>query len=93
MSCRYAEVSCSRPLEHACCAIRHDPVRRSPRTLWKASEEQGRLLTRLADPDFSVPTTIDDHGKRLWAVNARFGTPNPGTAEYQVVQIGKPKVK
>jgi hypothetical protein len=26
-------------------------------------------------------------------VNARFGTPNPGTAEYQVVQIGKPKVK
>jgi sugar lactone lactonase YvrE len=53
----------------------------------------GRLLTRLADPDFSVPTTIDDHGKRLWAVNARFGTPNPGTAEYQVVQIGKPKVK
>ena len=53
----------------------------------------GRLLARLADPDFSVPTTIDDHGKRLWAVNARFGTPNPGTAEYQVVQIGKPKVK
>ena len=53
----------------------------------------GRLLARLADPDFSVPTTIDDHGKRLWAVNARFGTPNPSTAEYQVVQIGKPKVK
>jgi len=53
----------------------------------------GRLLTRLADPDFSVPTTIDDHGKRLWAVNARFGTPSPGTAEYQVVLIGKPKVK
>jgi sugar lactone lactonase YvrE len=53
----------------------------------------GRVLTRLADPDFSVPTTIDDHGKRLWAVNARFGTPNPGSAEYQVVQIGKPKVK
>ena len=51
----------------------------------------GRLLARLADPDFSVPTTIDDHGKRLWAVNARFGTPNPGTAEYQVVQIGKPR--
>jgi sugar lactone lactonase YvrE len=53
----------------------------------------GRVLTRLADPDFSVPTTIDDQGKRLWAVNARFGTPNPGTAEYQVVQIGKPKGK
>ncbi len=51
----------------------------------------GRLLTRLADPDFSVPTTIDDHGERLWAVNARFGTPDPGSAEYQVVQIGEPK--
>jgi sugar lactone lactonase YvrE len=52
----------------------------------------GRLLTRLTDPDFSVPTTIDDHGQRLWVVNARFGTPNPSSAEYQVVQIGKPKV-
>src|SRR4029453_17481375 len=32
----------------------------------------GRVLTRLSDPDFSVPTTIDDFGKRLYAVNARF---------------------
>jgi sugar lactone lactonase YvrE len=53
----------------------------------------GLLLTRLADSDFSVPTTIDDHGERLWAVNARFGTPDPGNAEYQVVQISKPEVK
>ena len=53
----------------------------------------GQVLRRLTDPDFSVPTTIDDHGKRLWAVNARFGVANPGSAAYQVVLVGKPKVK
>jgi hypothetical protein len=47
----------------------------------------GRVFTRLTDPDFSVPTTIDDLG--LCAVNARFGTPNPASADYQVVQLAK----
>jgi sugar lactone lactonase YvrE len=51
----------------------------------------GRVVIRLSDPDFSVPTTIDDLGRRLYAVNARFGTPNPGSAEFQVVQLAKPK--
>jgi sugar lactone lactonase YvrE len=51
----------------------------------------GRVVTRLTDPDLSVPTTIDDHGRRLYAVNARFGTPSPSTADYQVVQLAKPK--
>jgi sugar lactone lactonase YvrE len=51
----------------------------------------GRVVTRLADPDFAVPTTIDDHGRRLYAVKARFGTPSPSTAEYQVVQLAKPR--
>jgi sugar lactone lactonase YvrE len=51
----------------------------------------GRVVTRLSDPDFAVPTTIDDHGRRLYAVNARFGVPNPGNADYQVVQLSKPK--
>jgi sugar lactone lactonase YvrE len=51
----------------------------------------GRVVTRLADADFAVPTTIDDHGRRLYAVNARFGTPSPSTAEYQVVQLAKPR--
>jgi hypothetical protein len=50
----------------------------------------GRVLTRLGHPEFSVPTTIDDLGKRLYAVNARFGIPNPDTAAYQVVQLRKP---
>jgi sugar lactone lactonase YvrE len=51
----------------------------------------GRLVTRLIDPDFSVPTTIDDLGRRLYAVNARFGVPNPDEAAYQVVQLRKPR--
>jgi hypothetical protein len=50
----------------------------------------GRVLTRLSDTDFSVPTTIDDLGKRLYAVNARFGVPDPENAAYQVVQLRKP---
>ena len=50
----------------------------------------GRVLTRLSKPNFSVPTTIDDFGRRLYTVNARFGIPNPDTASYQVVQLRKP---
>ena len=40
----------------------------------------GRIVGRLTDRDFDVPTTIDDYGRRLYAVNARFGTANPSTA-------------
>jgi sugar lactone lactonase YvrE len=54
-----------------------------------ANLASGRVVTRLSDPDFSVPTTIDDLGRRLYAVNARFGIPNPGSADYQVVQLSK----
>jgi sugar lactone lactonase YvrE len=53
----------------------------------------GQLVTRLSDPDFAVPTTIDDLGKRLYAVNAKFGTPNPAQADFEVVQLPKPKAK
>jgi streptogramin lyase len=56
-----------------------------------ANVGSGQVLTRLADSDFSVPTTIDDHGQRLYAVNARFGIANPSAAEFQVVQVSKPK--
>src|ERR687887_1585160 len=55
-----------------------------------ANLASGRVVTRLTDSDFDVPTTLDDHGRRLYAVNARFGTANPGTAAYQVVQLRKP---
>jgi sugar lactone lactonase YvrE len=56
-----------------------------------ANLASGRVITRLTDSDFAVPTTIDDHGRRLYAVNARFGIANPGAARYQVVQLSKPK--
>jgi hypothetical protein len=50
----------------------------------------GRVVTRL-----SIRTrrsdTIDDFGRRLYAVNARFGAPTPATTDYQVVQLRKPK--
>jgi hypothetical protein len=49
----------------------------------------GVVRTRITDSDFNVPTTIDEHGHRLYAVNARFGQPNPATLSYQVVQVRK----
>jgi streptogramin lyase len=56
-----------------------------------ANLASGRIVRRLSDPDFRVPTTIDDHGRRLYAVNAKFGVANPGTAAYEVVQLAKPR--
>jgi sugar lactone lactonase YvrE len=49
----------------------------------------GRVLTHLTDPDFDVPSTIDEHGHRLYAVNARFTTPPTPTTPYSVVQLDK----
>jgi sugar lactone lactonase YvrE len=50
----------------------------------------GTVRTRLTDADFKVPTTIDDFGRRLYAVNARFGIADPANADYQVVELRKP---
>jgi len=52
----------------------------------------GRVVTRISDPDFVVPTTMDDRGKRLYAVNAKFNRPNPKNT-FEVVQFASPKVK
>ena len=49
----------------------------------------GRITRFITDPDFDVPTTIDDRGESLYAVNARFGTPSPATARYDVVRVPK----
>ena len=54
-----------------------------------ATLTSGRVVTRITDARFAVPTTIDDLGRRLYAVNARFGSP-PATTDYQVVQVRKP---
>jgi len=49
----------------------------------------GVVRKRIVDSRFHVPTTIDDHGSRLYAVNARFGEPNPASLAYEVVQVRK----
>ncbi len=38
--------------------------------------------------NFAVPTTIAEHGQSLYAVNAKFGTPAPGTP-YEVVKVSR----
>lgn len=49
----------------------------------------GELTGTIQDDNFNVPTTIARFGPFLYAVNARFGTPNPEEAEYNVVQVSK----
>jgi hypothetical protein len=36
-----------------------------------------------------VPTTIAEQGSRLYAVNARFGTPATPTTDYWVTRLRK----
>ena len=55
-----------------------------------SSDLSSGVITRfITDSDFDVPTTIDDRGEWLYAVNARFGTPSPATAHYEVVRVHK----
>jgi outer membrane protein assembly factor BamB len=50
---------------------------------------RGTVLRSIADRRFDVPTTIDEAGRFLYAVNARFGTnPTPST-RYDVVRVPK----
>ena len=54
-----------------------------------ASLASGVVWTRITNPNFRVPTTMDELGHRLYAVNARFGEASPETLSYQVVQFSK----
>jgi sugar lactone lactonase YvrE len=50
----------------------------------------GTIVGLIMSPgNFDVPTTIDEFGKWLYAVNARFGTSSPETATYTIVQVEK----
>lgn len=49
----------------------------------------GSVTGAITDPAFDVPTTVAEFGSSLYAVNARFGTPNPGSAEYDVIRVSK----
>jgi sugar lactone lactonase YvrE len=53
---------------------------------------KGKIKRLITDPLFDVPTTIDDVGDLLYAVNARFGTTGPtppAQAAYNLVQVEK----
>jgi sugar lactone lactonase YvrE len=49
----------------------------------------GTITDHLTRPELDVPTTIAEFGRRLYVVNARFGTPNPSSAAYSVIQLRK----
>jgi sugar lactone lactonase YvrE len=48
----------------------------------------GTVLRTITSDDFAGPTTVDDFGHRLYAVNARFGPPPPPD-EFWVTQVSK----
>lgn len=52
------------------------------------SLDEGRVVTTIGDDDFDVPTTIAFQAGHLYAVNARFGIPDPQTARYDIVRVG-----
>ena len=47
----------------------------------------GTVVGTITDSDFNIPTTIARFGDTLYAVNAKFGTPQAGTP-YEVVAVG-----
>lgn len=49
----------------------------------------GAIVGFITDPFFDVPTTLTEFGNRLYAVNARFGTPPTPSTDYAVVQVFK----
>jgi sugar lactone lactonase YvrE len=48
----------------------------------------GRVIRYLTDPDFDVPPTITFAAGRLFAVNARFGTPPGPDVPYWITRVG-----
>lgn len=58
------------------------------------SGRSGVLVDELTSPpapaNFDVPTTVAAYKGSLFLPNARFGTPNPTTAEYWVSRVDKP---
>ncbi|MBD8869374.1 SMP-30/gluconolactonase/LRE family protein [Nocardioides donggukensis] len=47
----------------------------------------GRVVAEITDEDLDVPTTAAHLGKGLYAVNARFGTPDPASADYWITRL------
>jgi sugar lactone lactonase YvrE len=51
--------------------------------------ESGRVVDTITDPDFDIPTTVDEFGNHLYAVNARFNTPPTPDTPYWVTRVRK----
>ena len=51
--------------------------------------ESGRIVDTITDPGFDIPTTIDEFGNSLYAVNARFSTPPTPQTPYWVTRVRK----
>ena len=47
----------------------------------------GTLLDRITSPLFDVPTTVAAYRDSLFLPNARFGTPDPANAAYDVIRV------
>jgi hypothetical protein len=50
----------------------------------------GAVVSRTTSPDFDIPTTIAEYGKRLYLPNARFTTTPTPTTPYNAVSIPIP---
>jgi hypothetical protein len=48
-----------------------------------------RHLRTITSPDLAIPTTVAFSAGRLWAVNARFGTPVTPTTAYWITRLGR----
>jgi sugar lactone lactonase YvrE len=51
----------------------------------------GRVISRTTNDSFDVPTTVAESDGYLAIINARFGVPDPATADYWITQIHKPR--
>lgn len=49
--------------------------------------QSGKVVDVITSSNFDVPTTVAAFGNRLYAVNARFGTPNTPATTYNIVQL------
>ena len=55
----------------------------------KPDLSSGSIVDTITSPDFGGPTTIDELGNRIYAVNAQFNVPPTPTTPYWVTQVHK----
>jgi hypothetical protein len=55
--------------------------------------DAGAIASTITDPNFDVPTSADNHGSALYAVNARFTTPPTPDTSYTIVKVKRVPVQ